>query len=162
MAAYQAYIDDSRAEGGTFVLAGHVASADAWEDFSREWEQMLPLGLRDENGFHFKMSEMAYLEERMARVPGFYRIIEKHVLFSISCKIEVSELERARRRICIPRLSGSSRVVVDWGAWYNPYTMAFRGLLDMFNSNREEVAELLPPNEPVDFIFDEQLYEKSE
>lgn len=50
LVAVQAYIDDSYNEDGTFVLAGHVATADAWEAFSREWEQALPMGLRDERG----------------------------------------------------------------------------------------------------------------
>ena len=57
LVVYQAYIDNSVGGGGDFVLAGHIATAEAWEAFFREWEQALSLGLRDEHGYYFKMSE---------------------------------------------------------------------------------------------------------
>ncbi len=75
----QADIDESYEGGGLFVLGGYVSTTEAWEEFSREWEELLPrFGIFDEIGYHFKMSEMARLNERLTKVPAFYRVIEKH------------------------------------------------------------------------------------
>ncbi|MEL6876672.1 MAG: DUF3800 domain-containing protein [Pseudomonadota bacterium] len=157
---FQAYIDDSRDEGGTFVLAGHVATAEAWENFSREWEEALPMALLDERGHYFKMSEMASLDERLERVPVFWRIIEENVLFSLSCKIRIDDFRKAKERIVISHEVGQKPIDTNWGMWALPYTIAFQALLDGFNHNREIIDEELDPEQPIDFIFDEQLHEK--
>jgi hypothetical protein len=39
----QAVIDDSSDPAEAYVLAGYIASAEAWAEFSREWEELLPL-----------------------------------------------------------------------------------------------------------------------
>jgi len=42
------------------VLAGHIATAEAWGHFAKESAELLPLGTKAKNGnYHFKMSEMA-------------------------------------------------------------------------------------------------------
>lgn len=147
----QAYIDDSYNQDGVFVLGGHIASAEAWARFSGEWEKMRPFGTLDKNNeYHFKMSEMAQNDERMARVQGFFRIIENHVLASISCKIDISELRRAKGRIWVPNLE------IDWGYIDNPYMVAMRCLLDIFHGHRQEMAKFIPLDEKVDFYFDDQ------
>ena len=52
----QAFIDDSYKSDGVYVLAGFVATAEAWANFARDWEELLPLGVRDRDGkFHFKL-----------------------------------------------------------------------------------------------------------
>lgn len=86
----------------------------------------------------------------MARVSGFYRIIENHVLAHVSCKIDMSELSAIRRKFYIPG------TVIDWGNYGNPYFVAFRCLLDMFHLRRTEMAEVLPLQEKIDFYFDNQ------
>ena len=48
----QAFIDES-GKNDWFVLGGYIASAEAWAAFSKDWEQILPLGIRDKKGFHF-------------------------------------------------------------------------------------------------------------
>src|SRR5208282_4352305 len=81
---------DSFTPNGVYVLAGHIATAEDWAKFSREWEAMLPYGIRAKNGgFHFKMSEMTSSPERMERVGAFYRIIDSHDLIPLSCKISI-------------------------------------------------------------------------
>lgn len=104
------------------------------------------------------MAEMAANAERMARVPAFYRIIERHVQFSISCKFRIDDLRRARKRIAIPKpnLASASLVKIDWSAWSLPHFVGFRTLLDSFHSKREIIEKVLPLEQPVDFIFDEQ------
>lgn len=157
LVALQAYIDDSF-DAEHFVLAGYVASADAWEAFSREWERLLPYGLRDEQGYYFKMAEMAALPERKERVAAFYRVIEDHVLFSLSIHFKLSDFERAKRRIFVPGYKG-----VNWrsDALANPHYFAFRSLLDMFHSRKAEFANAVPIDQPVDFIFDDHTKKKA-
>jgi len=147
----QAYIDDSYNKNGVFVLAGYIASAESWAAFSKEWEEMLPHGVLDEDGrYHFKMSEMALNDDRMSRVSWFYRIIERHIIGYVSCKIDISELKGIPRRFYIPG------AVVDWGLYTNPYYVTFRCLLDMFHNNRARMREAIPDDETIDFYFDEQ------
>jgi hypothetical protein len=145
----QAFVDYSYNPNGVFVLAGYIASAEAWADFSKEWEAMLPFGtLNQRNRYHFKMAEMAMTDERMERVPAFFRIIENHILGYVSCKIDISELRNIRFRLQVPG------TVIDWGMFGNPYLVAFRCLLDMFHLHRAKMQLL--SNEKIDFYFDNQ------
>src|ERR1700682_5108739 len=57
---FQGFLDDSTSTE-EFILAGHIAPAEAWAAFAKEWELLLPLGTRAKNGKqHFKMSDMSY------------------------------------------------------------------------------------------------------
>lgn len=151
--AIQAFIDESIGEDGTIVMGGHVAPAHKWAAFAAEWEAMLNFGLRDERGYYFHMAEMAQLPERMSRVPGFYRLIEKHVGASISIRFNVNDLKRAKARLYVPGIP------IDWGFVDNPWVFAFRGLMDMFHANdlRAEAVGVIPPDAVVDFIFDDTM-----
>jgi hypothetical protein len=150
----QAFIDESAGEKGVWVLGGYVATAEAWAHFSREWEQMLHFGTRNKDDqYHFKMSEMARNKDRMKRVPGFFRIIEKYATLAISCKASAVDIERAKRRIWIPNVS-----VSYVGALADPWMFLFVALLDMFFHNRkaERIREVLPVEEKIDFYFDDR------
>jgi hypothetical protein len=150
----QAFIDDSTDEGGTFVLAGHIATAEVWAQFVKEWEELLPFGVRaDDGSFHFKMTEMATIPSRMERVGAFYRIIEKHDVIPISCQLNISELHRAQSRFWILHKT------FDWGPYRDPFICAFRGLMDSVHDLRLQMP-LLPADETIDFIFDEQSQKK--
>lgn len=145
----QAFIDESYTAYGTFVMGGYIASAEAWSKFAKEWEELLPFGtLAKNNKHHFKMSEMAVNSERMGRIPAFYRVIERHLPLSLSCRISMPELERAKARVWVENLN------IDWGFADNPYSMAFRCLVDMFHNNREAMKAVIPLDQVVDFIFD--------
>lgn len=112
---------------------------------------MLSAGTLAKTGkYHFKMNEMAVNEERMERVPAFYWIIEDHVLLALSCKINTTELRRARARVYVPNLK------IDFGPFENPYFVAYRCLLDMFHNHRQKIESLIASNQVVDFIFDNQ------
>ena len=96
----QTFIDDSYTNGGVFVLAGFIATAETWAKVSQEWDQLLRYGtLAPDGNYHFKMSEMALNAERMVRAEAFYRVIERNLIFPISSKINISELRRASKRI---------------------------------------------------------------
>ena len=48
---FKAFIDDSSTPGGEFVLAGHVANAEEWAEFTKEWEELLLHGLQESPHF---------------------------------------------------------------------------------------------------------------
>jgi hypothetical protein len=146
----QAFMDESE-DDEFFVIAGYVATAETWAAFSQDWEKTLPYGLRDKNGsWYFKMVDMAAVPERMARVPAFYRIIEKYPMLPISCTLRRVDLERAKKRIWVPHAA------INWGYADNAYRFSFRNLLDTFHAKRAIFGNVLSENQPVDFIFDER------
>jgi hypothetical protein len=152
----QAVIDDSSDPGGIYVLGGYIASAEAWAEFSREWEELLPLASVSRSGVRrFKMAQMAASEGRMAHIPAFYRVIERHVLASVSAKINVADLRRVQARILVPGLD------IEWGTYKNPYFVTFRCLMDMFHIHRPKMSELLPADQKIDFYFDNQSDKKA-
>ena len=97
----QAYIDDSYKNGGVHVLAGYLSTAEAWSEFSREWEEILPRAVRNQNSgkYRFKMNEMAH---RMDDVPIFYNAIQKYAKYSVSVLIDEKDVVRAKERIWSP------------------------------------------------------------
>lgn len=132
-------------------MAGHIATAEAWSGFSAEWEGMLPFAVLDKNNkYHFKMTEMAKSNERMSRVGAFYRIIEKYVNVSISCRVDPKDVAAAKNRIYVPGRE------LKWGIFDNMYLLAFRALIDTFTINRSMFVDRIPEDARVDFIFDNQ------
>src|SRR5258707_1210119 len=93
---FQAFIDESVgvAPHGDFVLAGYIAPAQASAAFTKDWEEILPLGLKGKDRkYYFKMSEMAASPERMARVQRFSEVIDRHLTIPISCRLNLGEFE---------------------------------------------------------------------
>jgi hypothetical protein len=153
MLSLQAFIDDSYESD--FVLGGHIASAESWAIFAKEWETLLPSGVLAANGkYHFKMAEMASTPERMERVPAFYWLIEKHVLVSISCRFNLVEYISAKERV--REEFHKMGITIDFDRWENPYSFAFRALVDKFHNSRKDLEAVIPLGEKVDFIFDSQ------
>jgi hypothetical protein len=151
---FQGFIDDSYSKD-EFVLGGHIATAESWAQFSKDWDELLPFATRDKNGkFRFKMTEMASNPERMARAEAFYRVIENHVPISISCRMNLGDFTQAYERVRAYALQ--MRWSVDFAKWENPYFFLFRGLMDRFHDHREAMKAAIPLDEQVDFIFDNQ------
>lgn len=143
----QCYVDGSgTGNHDLFVMAGYVASAQAWANFSREWQQRLdmrpPLP-------YFKMSEMGWSPERIERASWFYRVIEEHVSLAISCVIPVQMFQRCMR--AAPWPAGIDLSLVD-----NPYYVAFHAMVN--GLAHEQTAWGI--KKPVDFIFDEESIRK--
>ncbi|MBV8753352.1 MAG: DUF3800 domain-containing protein [Hyphomicrobiales bacterium] len=157
VSGFRAFIDESRSSD-EFVMAGHIAAVDQWAAFAREWEAILPIyGTRAKNGdYHFHMVEMAQSPERMARVPIFYKLIEDHVITSISCRINLQEFERAKARV----ISMAERMNwhINLHKWANPYFFSYRALLDKFHEERikEPMKTRFPLGQKVDLYFDER------
>jgi hypothetical protein len=158
---WQAYLDESF-DDGLFVLSGYLATAESWAAFSREWEEMLPLGVRGPDGaFRFKMQEMAQNQERMSRVPGFYRIIEKHVSIGLVFAMRVKDFVNGKKRLVVLNDRGKP-IRIHGELFENIYMFTFNRLMHLFHQNRhlEDFQRLIPFEEKVDFIFDDRSEKK--
>lgn len=161
--SFQAFMDESRTNDPNpdmceFVLGGHIATAETWANFVKDWEDLLRFGTKAKNGcYHFKMREMAMNSERMERVPLFYNVIEKHDLMSISCRMNIGDFDRAQNRAL--RLGLPWHINVNFGPWANEYFFLWHILIDGFHANREKAEKRIPLDEQVDFIFDEKSEE---
>jgi Protein of unknown function (DUF3800) len=136
-----AYIDGSGTGDRKFlVLAGYIAEADAWIEFSKEWKSQL-----DEAGFpYFKMHEHASRPEIAA---WFYRIIERHdIKAAVSCVIHTDELVQVNQSIKYP-----SHIINTYEI-ENPYYFGFKAIIDVLAQNQAQLGL----RERVDFIFDEE------
>jgi hypothetical protein len=154
----QGFIDDSYTKGGVFVLAGYISTVEAWAEFSKEWELLLPSTFRGHSGkYRFKMSEMA---RRMDRVVPFYRVIENHVAMSLYCKMDISQFERAKQRIWVNGLA------IDWGPFDDPYRWVWEVMLGLFHTRlanklfSEELSKILNNNQ-IDFYSDDHSAKRS-
>lgn len=152
---FQAFIDESESQD-EFVLGGHIATAEKWALLSKEWEELLPFASMDKHGKRrFKMSEMALTEEGMERAQAFHRLIENHVILSVSTRVNLADFKRAHEHV-VSSLYYSMKVIPDFKMWKNPYFFAFRLLLDGFHNEREKFKKHLPLDQKIDFIFDER------
>lgn len=145
--ALKAYVDDS-ADEDWYVLGGFVAAPEAWEAFAAEWEPLVqPFGILQPNGrYEFKMTDMAALPERMARVVSFYRVIEKHLPVAISVSFNKKDLASAIDRF--------GDTVYDLEDWRNPFAYAYRALTDRINLQRAQ-SPWINTADVVDFHFDQ-------
>jgi Protein of unknown function (DUF3800) len=152
----QAFVDESIDDNGTLVLGGYIASADKWEKFSKDWEQLLRRfgRLGEDNHYRFKMSEMTQ-PGHIADVLPFYRAIEEYDLIAISFKITMGDLKRAQDRVSIEGMN------IEWNYVNNPYTFAMRSLMDLFHANRDKLNMAFPAGETIDFIFDNRSEKKA-
>ena len=140
----QAYIDES-ADGNlekVLVLAGYIANAKQWANFSDEWGS---LNTRDYQGAEFKMRSS---HKYPRKVEAYYSLIEKDDLCGIACIISINDMQSALGRVITPAGMERIRELLN-----NPYFIGSRTILT-------HVARELPKievKEPVDFIFDERI-----
>jgi hypothetical protein len=147
---FQAFVDESEGRD-EFVLGGHIATAEAWAKFAKEWEELLRLSGLD----CFKMSKMALIEEHMELVPLFYKLIEENVIISISSRLCLVDFERALKR-AESELYSAFKLVVNFKMWKKPYFVAFRMLVDQIHEKRETFKSKLPLDRKIDFILDDR------
>lgn len=137
----QAYIDASaKGDPRILVLAGYIAPADLWIEFSYEWKARLDhAGLK-----YFKMNEMSSRPE----VAGhFYRVIEETgVPAAITVIIRTDEMRQVLRSLDWPR------TIKDDVDLENPYYFGFKAVSNMLVQRQHELGII----EPIDLIFDEE------
>jgi hypothetical protein len=147
----QAFIDESYDESGLFVMAGCISTAEAWAQFSVEWEKMLPSwGLLDEHRiYHFHFQEMT-TPNRINNIGVFFDTLYRYSLGFISIKINTNDLKRARSRIFVPNMK------IDWAYAADPYFFTFRALMGIFQQHRSAFEDYFL-EEKIDFIFDNHV-----
>jgi len=136
----QAYFDASgTGDREAHVIAGYIATADTWAEFSKEWKSRLgEAGLQ-----RFKMNELA---GRMEVAAFFYRAIEQFdILAAISCVVRVDHLATVVNEIEWPDPRWAQKL-------RNPYHFAFRVIVE--GVARDQIK--LGLDEPITFIFDNQ------
>jgi hypothetical protein len=148
----QAYIDDSRSDDPpAFALGGFIAPAEKWARFSDEWQQFLDMRPAIK---YFKMNEaMSFSgefshwsdERRNERLRLMHRVIEDHVSAGINCIIRPNEYANVFKNPVVPT------------KLHNPYYFLFFGLINALAINQHRLGL----SERIDFIFDEQVMEKS-
>jgi hypothetical protein len=136
----QAYVDGSgTGDPNELILAGYVATAETWREFSREWKSCLD----EANLPYFKMNEMTSRPELAAY---FYRVIERHeVLAALSVTIDTAALRKVVREI-VPAPDIRAEKLE------NPYFFAFRAMIECLAALQDKIGI----SEPVDFIFDDE------
>jgi hypothetical protein len=146
----QAYVDDST-EPPVFVLAGFVARAEQWAEFTVRWRDALAKPPRLQ---YFKMKEANACQgqftgwsvaDRDARLADLVGIIKDHALVGISSIVRHTDYsEILRKRIAKPLDSPY------WLMYYSIVRLVFEWELASGKA------------EKVDFIFDEQLHQSEQ
>ena len=157
---WQAYIDESEKDG-LLVLAGYIAPASAWAQFSIEWQPLLRrFGILDKtNTYSFHMTEMAFNADRIENAQVFYRVIERYVSGLVSVALRIDDLNRAINRVLLIGPDGMAYRVPEVPLLTRPYVMAFRqllGLVGMFPRLGGVAERIIPVNQKIDFIFDDR------
>jgi len=133
------YVDASGSgDDRVFVMAGYVATDDAWPHFCIDWQELL-----DESPA-LKAFKMNKLRRRPTRCERFYRVIEKHVALAVSCYIPVDELAAAVDETPWPHYISGTAALKD------PYYFAFKAIIDLLAQHQSR----LRIDESVDFVFD--------
>ena len=151
----QAYVDESGDDdSGIFVMGGCIATVQSWEEFSIEWERMLPdWGILDrDNTYHFHFREMIYRKKENIGI--FFDTLHKYSMGYMSAKINKKDLKNAIARISAPGLH------IDWDYSANPHFLLFSFLMDTFHQYRPDMSDYFG-DEPIDFYFDNHINKKA-
>lgn len=135
----QAYVDPSgKGDPQFLVIAGYIATEDAWANFSESWRTRL-----DEAGIpYFKMNEWSHQTE----IAGwFYRLVEAFdIKAAMACVINTKELVEVEKSIKYPPY------ITNPNSADNPYYWGFKYIVGTL-AQWQKRLDLL---EPIDFIFD--------
>jgi hypothetical protein len=141
----QAYADASgTGDPNILVIAGYLAAAETWREFSKAWKAHLDLAGMS----RFKMNEMARSAASLEIAGSFYRIIEEHnIIAGLSTTIRTDHFSR---------LWGAAEwplgIAVDNSVGDNSYYAAVKSIVEMLAYSQHK----LNISGPVDFIFDDQ------
>jgi hypothetical protein len=144
----QAYVDDSgKDDPPLYVLGGYIARAEQWARFSDQWKAAL-----DESGLsHFKMQDAFTLsgefkgwtqDRRDEALRRFASIIRDNVLAAISATVMHDDYKEV--------FSGRVTKFLDRAYLFLFSYVQYSAMLWQIHNNFDE---------PIDFIFDEQLHD---
>ncbi len=149
------FLDDSSQEGGWYVLAGFIASEEAWARFCADWLELLPrFGiLSSDNNYHFKMTEMMSTDERRARVIAFERVIYSHAIAEVCFGLEHATLNRTLSRFVV---DGNVPILKPR---ITPFHVVFFALVEHFSIFIAQTKQNLIKSD-IELIFDCQTEAK--
>jgi Protein of unknown function (DUF3800) len=136
----QAYVDASgKGDPNLLTIAGYIATADTWENFSKAWKARLDCAGMP----YFKMNQMSAKPEIAA---WFYRLVEEfEIKASIAIIINTAELVEVERSIKYPSY------ITNPNSADNPYYWGFKYIVGSLAQYQRQLNLL----EPVDFVFDD-------
>ncbi len=140
----KAYVDDSRQDQPPiFVLAGYLAPAEWWAKFSERWQEILDMPPRLE---YFKLKEARHWsqDQQNLRLPLFYKAIEDTVFAEFS--------------IMFPADAPRAVYGDDNRMGRSPFYFAEIELTAALARNMNKLGL---EEQPIDFIFDDQMHEKA-
>jgi hypothetical protein len=141
---YQFYADASGSgDPDHHVLAGYVAPAEVWAEFSKEWQSRL-----DHAGLAvFKMSDHATSPKKLERAAYFYRTLEEfEITAGLTLVLPTRQIHDSLKGLPWPKEAR------DHHRLLNPYFYAFYLVLIMLDGEKEKWGI----DEPIDLIFDNQ------
>lgn len=153
----QAYIDDSGSDKGStkFVLAGYVATAKNWANFSDEFELLK----HKQPGFDYlRAAEAMHMRGQFAESRGWSRnlrdqrieevakLLRKHVNLQLSIVMDRADFEGTIKNL--PVMNGRRSQAND-----HPYLFLWYKLISEYFLRGQDHGL----REPCSFIFDEQL-----
>ncbi len=143
---FQAVVDDSyKEETGIYVLAGAIASAEDWVNFSKDWEELLEWCPADKDGAkHFKWTDMQHSPNLIA----YFKAIQRHIIRVFSFSFRLNDYYDAKRRIRLNRKN------VDFGILEKHFVYSFPQLMIGFYESVSGENIFSEKLNVVDFIFD--------
>ncbi len=143
----KAFVDDSGSGGDSpwYVLAGYLATAEAWDEFDGQWRKVLDGPPKLD---YFKSSEAESLrtegqwggiskEERNARIDSLIGVIHSHASCAFHLRMKQNDYDEVVKPYIPPR-------------WDNPYFFLFIGLI----ASATSIEKYAGAGQPIDFIFD--------
>ena len=137
LAMLQCFIDESGyPDKPIFVMAGWLASVDAWADFAVEWQECLDMKPPIKA---FKMSDAlsSWGDQTQDRVTRLHRIIDNHAIGGVSIALPIAPYEKYFSSI---------------PDWKNPYLFALFQLIKGYRQHCDKIGV----TRDLKFIFDEQ------
>lgn len=142
------YVDESEDET-VFVLAGYVAPAEKWAQFSDAWKAALEEEpaislLKTKNAMSLRGDFRKFSpEQRDAKLCKLYSVIDAHVSFGVSAVVHVE----SRRRIFLGHFSKEA-------------TNSFYGAISALvgTATRQQIADGM--TEKIDWVFDDRTEKK--
>jgi hypothetical protein len=149
------YVDESESDGGLFAMAGFVAPAEEWAKFSDAWDVAFASAPKatgilkakeimrsPPRGAFWGMTDA----ERDEKLETLYSVIDAHASYSVYSIVHLEPLQRLTAEYGFRKEAA------------NPYYHAIAEII--FGVAMIQVKQCHPPDEKVDWIFDERLKEQ--
>ena len=155
----QGFFDEST-DGTTFVIGGFIATVQQWAAFTADWEELADrLHANSKGQRSFKASRQMRRPPKRVKFAEFTRIIDKHLLLSVTLVFQVEHLKTARDWVW-PEADTPADLLPLLRQLQKPYHFAVHQLLAIIEMNRETFRDIVPVDEPIYLYFDDTTEKK--